>query len=166
MKTINEKIVEILRRHPDGGERFFDALDLMVRGDKDILEDFLRWVANYYGSIEPDIVVVLTGSFGRVIASNAGKWLRTSFGGIVIVNGGIRSGRPVELPITHADTDRFILLDDSYYSGKTKEAIERAIKEIRPTAKIEKTFVVYDGSKVRDPDVLGIFRYYDRKETT
>lgn len=160
--TLNEKIVEILRRHPEGGEKFFDALDFMIRGDKDILEDYIKWVSNYYGKSRMDIGIVLTGSFGRVVASRYLHWLYENFGNVLIVNGGIRSGSPVELPVTDIPLSSYILLDDSYYSGKTRKSIEAALKKLRPDANIGKTFVIYDGSKIRNTDVLGMYRYYNK----
>ena len=35
----NGKIIEILKQHPEGGEPFFNALDLMLRSDFDILAE-------------------------------------------------------------------------------------------------------------------------------
>lgn len=35
----NDKIIEILKQHPEGGETFFNALDLTLRSDFDILAE-------------------------------------------------------------------------------------------------------------------------------
>jgi hypoxanthine-guanine phosphoribosyltransferase len=53
----------------------------------------------------------------------------------------------------------FVLLDDSYYSGTTKKEIEKHLKQYN--AKILKTYVFYDGSFTKKPDVYSIYRYYD-----
>lgn len=161
--TLNEKVVEILKRHPEGGEKFFNALDLMVRGDKDILQDYVRWVQEYYGSeCRRDIGVILTGSFGRVMVSLYGHWLQDFFGDVIIVNGGIRSGNPVELPVINVPLNDYILLDDSYYSGKTMKSIESAIKKLNSKTTLSRAFVVYDGSKERSTKILGMYRYYNK----
>lgn len=39
----NDKIIELLKQHPEGGETFFfNALDLMLRSDFDILAELKR----------------------------------------------------------------------------------------------------------------------------
>ena len=32
----NNKIIEILKQHPEGGETFFNALDLMLRSEMEV----------------------------------------------------------------------------------------------------------------------------------
>ncbi|MDR3169918.1 MAG: hypothetical protein LBU27_09630 [Candidatus Peribacteria bacterium] len=44
MNTLNNKIKDILQKHQGGG-KFFDALDMMIRSDFDILESFLDFVS-------------------------------------------------------------------------------------------------------------------------
>ena len=41
--TLNEKIINLLKEHPEGGEKFFNALDLLIRSDRTILDDFVAW---------------------------------------------------------------------------------------------------------------------------
>ena len=53
------------------------------------------------------------------------------------------------------------MLDDSFYYGSTKDAIEHALKMIDSQAKIIKTFVIYDGSKIKKNNIFSMFRYYD-----
>lgn len=40
--TLNEKTGVILKQHKEG-EKFFNALDFMIKGDRSILEDFLSF---------------------------------------------------------------------------------------------------------------------------
>lgn len=160
---VNNKIIEILKRHPEGGEAFFNALDLMIRSDKNLLEDYIEWVSKY---CFPSMAVgcVVTGSFGRVLASVYHDWLHKTFGQVIIVNGGIRSGNPVELPVFEVPKQRYVLLDDSYYSGKTVKTIEKELHIINPETRIDRAFVIYDGSKNWDDGIFAMYRYYEKPD--
>ena len=46
--TLNKKLCKILTQHEEG-EDFFNALDYMIKGDRDILEDFLHFFMNDAG---------------------------------------------------------------------------------------------------------------------
>lgn len=179
--TTNEKIIDILKQHPEGGERFFNALDLMVRSDQSIGQAFVDWVCNYdyYNLLVPmamdgmpntalkpmhlestDIGVIVTGRFGHYLMSNFAKQLTENFKDIIVVNGGIREGEQPE--IFRADLSQFyILLDDSYYSGSTANAIAEALRGIKASSNLLQAFVVYDGSKEDKNLVKSMFRYYE-----
>ena len=45
------------------------------------------------------------------------------------------------------------------------KGIEKALQNINPNAKIIKTFVVYDGCKTKNNDVISLFRYYGQCST-
>ena len=159
---MNEKIAEILKRHPEGGEKFFDALDLMIRSDQDILKSYIDWVFRQLVLTE-NICCVVTGSFGRVLVSLYGDTLYKKFRQVIIVNGGIRSGNPVELPINNLSqlySKKIILLDDSYYSGKTCREIEKKLQKLDYTITFNDIYVIYDGSKEKSDKVKSMFRYY------
>ena len=157
MNRLNEKIAEILRQHPEG-EPFFDALDAMIRGDQNILKAFMNFV---YSKIEGErFGVILSGNFGNAIFSTYGLDLYQNFKDVIIVNGGIRKG---ETPVIFKEklvTTDYIFLDDSFYSGTTRNAISSALGSLN--GRIVKTFVIYDGAKVRQKDVLSMFRYFDK----
>lgn len=92
MDSLNIIIKDLLKEHPKGGEKFFDALDLLIRGDSDILSMFLDFVMN---NLSENITygVVLSGKFGCVLYNNYGHILSKYFdGGIILTNGGIRKG--------------------------------------------------------------------------
>lgn len=161
--TVNKKITDILKRHPDGGETFFNALDLMLRSDKSILDDYVTWVTDLCEE-NMSVGCILTGSFGRVLLSMYHKMLYANFGQVIIVNGGIRSGVPVELPVLNVPMKRYVLLDDSYYSGKTRGGIEKALQVINPETRIDRTFVIYDGSHNWEDGIYAMYRYYNEKE--
>ena len=159
MNRLNEKIAEILRQHPEG-EPFFDALDAMVRGDMNILHTFLNFV---YSELEHtrEYSLILSGQFGNAIMSIYGVKLFDDFSDVILVEGGLRSGKtPTIFRQTFINT-KFIMLDDSFYSGTTKDVIEHALKMIDSQAKIVKTFVIYDGSKIKKNNLYSMFRYYD-----
>ena len=156
---LNYKIAEILKQH-EGGEEFFDALDAIVRGDMDILHTFLNFVYSEIGDTG-EYSLILSGQFGNAIMSIYGAKLFEDFSSVILVEGGLRSGKtPTIFRQTFVNT-KFIMLDDSFYSGTTKDAIERALKMIDSQARIVKTFVIYDGSKVKKNNIFSMFRYYD-----
>lgn len=61
----NDKIIEILKQHPEGGETFFNALDLMLRSDFDILAELKELIGKNITNLKmlilffPDILVQL-----------------------------------------------------------------------------------------------------------
>lgn len=158
---VNNKIIEILKRHPEGGEAFFNALDLIIRSDKNLLRDYIEWVSKYC-SPNMSVGCVVTGSFGRMLASVYNDWLNKTFGQVIIVNGGIRSGSPVELPVFEVPKQMYVLLDDSYYSGITVNTIEKELQIINPKTKIDRAFVIYDGSKGWVDGIYAMYRYYEK----
>lgn len=161
MNRLNEKVAEILRQHPEG-EPFFDALDAMIRGDQNILEAFMNFVYNKLDNRQYG--VILSGNFGNAIFSAYGLRLYEDFSDVILVNGGIRKG---ETPIIFKDkleTTNYVFLDDSFYSGTTRNAIASVLGSLN--GRIVKTFVIYDGAKVRQRDVLSMFRYFDKYPET
>lgn len=156
---LNYKIAEILKQH-EGGEEFFDALDAMVRGDMDILHTFLNFVYSEIGDTK-EYSLILSGQFGNALMGIYGTNLFEDFSDVILVEGGLRSGKTPIIFKQNFTKTKFILLDDSFYSGTTKDAIERALKMIDSQARIVKTFVIYDGSKVKKNNIFSMFRYYD-----
>ena len=156
---LNYKIAEILKQH-EGGEEFFDALDAMVRGDMDILNTFLNFAYSEIGDTG-EYSLILSGQFGNAIMGIYGAKLFEDFSSVILVEGGLRSGKtPTIFRQTFVNT-KFVMFDDSFYSGTTKDAIERALKMIDSQARIVKTFVIYDGSKIKKNNIFSMFRYYD-----
>lgn len=157
MNRLNEKIAEILRQHPEG-EPFFDALDAMIRGDQNILEAFMHFV--YSKTEGKRFGVILSGNFGNAIFSAYGLDLYQNFSDVILVSGGLRKG---EVPVIFKEklgaTD-YIFLDDSFYSGTTRNSIASVLGSLN--GRIVQTFVIYDGAKVRQKDVLSMFRYFDK----
>lgn len=159
---LNEKIIEILKQHPEG-EPFFDALDAMIRGDLDILGTFMNFVESKLEDTQ-NCTLILTGQFGNAIISLFGSELFEKFADVILVNGGIRAGEKPVIFRQNLKATKCIMLDDSYYSGKTRDDIETALRTINTNACILYTFVIYDGSKNRRANVFSMFRYYDHPE--
>lgn len=159
---INKKITDILKRHPEGGESFFNALDLMIRSDRSILHDYITWIGDQCET-SMSSGCILTGTFGRVLISMYHETLYDLFGQVIVVNGGIRSGTPVELPVIYVPKKTYTLLDDSYYSGKTFRSIEAALQVINPETRIDSAYVLYDGSHKQEEGIYAMYRYYNNE---
>lgn len=170
MMTLNQKIVEILKLHPEGGEKFFNALDFMLRSDYEITYQFLRFVMQNYtkllsnGTSITNVGFILTGRFGEVIMSNYSKELNSVSKELIIVEGGLRKGTIPMIPREKFDTKNFIVLDDSYYSGNTVRAIRTGMQNISSNIFVHGALVIYDGSQKKPEEgekVLSMFRYYE-----
>lgn len=85
--------------------------------------------------------------------------IRRTFEQVILVNGGLRQeDTKAQILVNQIDVDDFILFDDSFYSGTTRNKIEEALKEIRQGCKIIQTVCIYDGGK--DPNVTSLYKYY------
>ena len=160
MNRLNEKIAEILKQHPEG-EDFFDALDAMLRGDMDILTQFLTFAEGKILS-PGSKTLILTGQFGLALMNVCGDKLRKMFKDVILVNGGIRTGAE---PIIYREdiTPNCVMFDDSFYSGTTRNKIEAKLKMIHSGASICMTIVIYDGSLTTQHNVYSMFRYHSEK---
>jgi len=161
MNKLNEKIAEILKQHPEG-EDFFNALDAMVRGDLDILTAFLDFVGNRIDDYDK-YSLILTGQFGIAMMNVFGARLLDNFADVILVNGGIRKGAEPVIYREKLKGPRFIMFDDSFYSGTTRDSIEKKLRTLNSQATIEKTFVIYDGSVKIQKNVFSMFRYHSDK---
>lgn len=169
--TLNEKIINLLKEHPEGGEKFFNALDLLIRSDRAILDDFISWsiehIKSFCGNWTGDnlmtaksLGVILTGRFGNAVLSNYMPTLDKEFSDVIIVNGGIREGAIPEVYRQGFDIKNYVLLDDSFYSGTTMLSIEKAMQDIDPEVKIIHTCVIYDGGREKRDNVSSLYKYY------
>ena len=143
-----EALINFLVEKYVGGEPFFDRLDATVRSPE-FVDTLFKMVGN------DDIVV--SGKFGAFFRDNY-----RPAGLLLCVNGGLRIGAACDslLPYEKALRGRtFSFVDDTYYSGSTRRAIEAALAEVG--AKLDKCYIVYDGSKIPDPTVISLYRYWD-----
>lgn len=162
MNKLNEKIVDILKQHPEGKD-FFNALDAMIRGDLDILSTFVHFAIGNITNPK-SYVLVLTGRFGIALINNFGTYLNDLFSQVILVNGGIREGNVPTILAENLNSNHCIMFDDSFYSGKTRDTINSKLNELH--ARIAETYVVYDGSIIKDRNVFSMFRYHSDALTT
>ena len=123
-----------------GGEKFFDNLDKNVQQEL-IIEKLLLSIP-----IEDEIIIV-SGKFGNYL---------------ILVSGGLRVGNKIDLSYikNYIENKNFIFIDDSFYSGRTRDVIKNEL--IKYKSNLIKTYVIYDGGKIRDSNVCSLYRYYDK----
>lgn len=165
MYNLNKKIVTLLKKHPEGGENFFNALDFMIRNDRNILEQYMNFITELKQKVSDNtrLGAIVSGAFGRALLSNYYYRLGDLFQyNIIVTNGGIRTGEPVEIYKDDFNCcGKFVLLDDSIYSGTTYKAIQDALPSY---IKMWGAWVIYDGSKLPKEayiDIRALFRYYE-----
>ena len=154
--NLNNLIKKMLSDH-EGGEKFFDNLDENLR-DKTFLDILIKFIKETYLSKTNIVInlVVVSGKFGRFFINRLGS----TKGNIVIVNGGLRIGEEIDnLSYLDLKGTNAIFIDDSFYSGKTRDIIKKEL-ELRGSS-LHETFVIYDGSKEKDDHVHSLYRYYD-----
>jgi hypothetical protein len=149
MKDLNKIVVEMIEEH-EGGEVFFNNLDEAMK-NKSIITSLFHMIEDYPYNI------ILSGKFGLYL-SNKFVFPREYF----LVNGGLRKGKKIislEPNKEGIKGNEFIFLDDSFYSGKTRNAIRTEIEKWGGT--LTNTYVCYDGAKEKDETVKSLYRYYD-----
>ena len=95
---------------------------------------------------------------------------------LVLVNGNIRGknnklnkltkGKDVDIVYKKGEIydKNFILFDDSYYSGSTKNAIDKYLRKFG--SRVSKTYVLYDGNDIKDKNRKYVYNYYDYNKGT
>ena len=159
---LNSQIVTLLKTHPEGGEKFFNALDFMIRNDRNILEQYIQFISELRSCVDRSMGAICTGAFGRALLTNYYSTLGKLFNNdIIVTNGGIRSGESVEWyrEYNGCKSQSYVVLDDSIYSGTTYRNI---VRKSPHTTKIWGIWVIYDGSKTlnKEIDIRALFRYY------
>lgn len=156
MNVLYDIVGECLLQHT-GGEKFFDALDERIR-DSDILMRAIMSKAIFNSEVPFDSIIV-SGKFGVVFKDLCSRDYPTYE--VVKVNGSLRGNGVLNLTddnITSIRGKRFIFIDDSFYSGTTRNKIETGLQSHH--ASLEATYVIYDGSHVKDSTVHSLYRYY------
>ena len=151
----------MLEKHV-GGEEFFNHLDQAMQQNPIISQIYKKayfWIVK--SRIESPAFIV-SGKFGRFFDN----WHITEPGiyesiPIIVVNGGMCKGIPIDR-LTYLEdlikNHEFIFIDDSFYSGKTRNAIKTELGRLGTV--LLKTFVIYDGSITQDPNVESLYRYH------
>lgn len=145
MEKLNRMVEECLREHV-GGEQFFDALDDKIRNDEDLLGHMLERVEQN----EMFDFLIVSGTFGFLFQQFLQNEKRFDlWEKLIVVSGGLRNGNEIEpfWKIIPCNRKKFIFIDDSFFLGRTRDAIQLAIQN--QGGQLEKTYVFYDGSKER-----------------
>lgn len=159
-RTRLNKIVSDCIRDHTGGEEFFTAFDACVNKDIELINTLLRIVV-----LNRHYHIICSGKFGLYLSNVLAFQQGEIFGGIcLVVNGNLRNGDPVILLNSFQGDIKganFVFLDDSFYSGKTRDAIKKTLNKLG--GDLIHTYVVYDGSKNKDLSVTSLYRYYDNE---
>lgn len=167
-------IVDNTLKVAPGGEDFFDRIDANLKMPKNL--DIIKSVFdNIHKDSKSNFNLILSGKFGDWILSLIKKGTLKVPGNVVLTNGELRNkyidgkiikGKNVNIIHTKQDLSdqKFILFDDSFYSGSTKNAIRDYLKKYN--SDIYKTYVLYDGNYQTDPNRKNLYRYYDYHKGT
>jgi len=143
-----ETTIATLLKTYEGGQKYFSILDLSVQH---------KQITDKLFSLTPqNNIIIASGKFGQFVNNIYPEK------NLFIVEGGIRHSNYFSLEnkaeqIKHKD---FIFIDDSYYSGKTRNAIRAEIERLGGNFK--HTYVVYDGSKWKNKNLTSLYRYHER----
>lgn len=152
MNELDRIVKKMLETHT-GGEVFFDHLDEAIRNNIPVVEELLKSI--------PDIEdknIILSGNFGQFFRKYL-SLIEVQPRTIIWVPGGLRKDRRIDLTtLGSAYWKEFIFIDDSFYSGKTKNVIDRELNKC--SSYITDTYVVYDGSHKKQENVHSLYRYH------
>lgn len=151
MNKLDGIVKQMIETH-DGGEKFFDNLDEEIRRDIDIIDNIIDMIPDFKNKN-----IIVSGSFGRVFFDYI-KLISLYPNRIVWVNGGLRKGEDINVDLQNYKNREFIFIDDSLYSGKTRDKIDSELYKY--SSYISSTYVAYDGSKNKDETVFSLYRYY------
>lgn len=155
MNKLDILVTKLIEDHT-GGEKFFDCLDFHVAKDFEIMESFFKKVNN---SSPLEAKFIGSGKFGQTISNIAPTWLKES---LITVNGSLRKGHKIT-DLSYAKDQikgyNFIFLDDSFYSGSTRDVVKKEIERLG--GNLISTIVIYDGSLIKEENVSSMYRYYN-----
>jgi len=159
MKTIDRLVKEVLDEHKEG-EKFFENLDEKVR-DKKWCQAL--WTSYVKSGLRDNMdFIVMSGRFGQLFYN-----FLVSIGvtrPIFLVRGGLRRNPELDdLNSFELSGTRFVFFDDSLYAGRTRDAIHSHLVDLGSKG-IQHTFVIYDGSEVKEESVHSLYRYWDNEE--
>ena len=180
LKEMMNPIVEKCLDKYGGGESYFTEIDAMIKSNPVLMSEYIQYITekeNIYN-------VIFSGEIGLKYFAMQLKQQIPSDINLFLLPGGLRpsQGNNVtvflsKIFITYLSlllslnsiinlyftfkSSKFIFLDDSYYSGKTLNAVSEFVK--KGGGVIEKSYVFYDGSPVKT-NVQSLYRYYDNLE--
>lgn len=150
---LKQIVSDLLAEHVEGVP-FFDALDATWRSPRGtgVVGEFVAYAAHRWEYAQ----FVASGRFGMFLHNRWESYFRRP---LLLVTGGLRTDALMDDLWYWHGRQEFIFLDDSFYSGKTRDAIRGALQ--RRQCDIFHTFVIYDGCRERHADVASMFRYWD-----
>ena len=145
-----DKVNKLLEQYI-GGQVFFTELDNAVKFDAKILSD----LTNKVMELHPYAHTIASGEIGLAM-HNLG--VQVDF----LVPGGLRHD-PSKINLApfagQIKGQKFVFIDDSYFSGRTALVVKEEIERLGGT--FIGSLVAYDGSREKDPTVDSLYRYYD-----
>ena len=151
MESVIDKVNKCLEKYI-GGEIFFEKLDEMLKFDESMLREFIEKVTAETNGIK----LIASGEFGLCLHNY-------KIPVDILVPGSLRNGTAIlNLEEFVKPGQRYMFLDDSYFSGKTAGIVEREVK--RCGGNFVGCYVIYDGSKCKLQSVKSLYRYYDHHE--
>jgi len=152
MIELDQLVKDMLEQHK-GGSVFFDHLDEAIISNETIVDTFI-------GTLPEGYDIIGSGKFGRFFLNYFGQQNPSEDRMVITVNGGLRKGETID-DLSYLDLqDRsFIFVDDSFYSGKTRNDVKCEIE--RNGALFVASYVLYDGSNEKDDTVNSLYRYHD-----
>ena len=150
MKNQMFEKVNVLLEQYVGGQIFFTELDKAVKFDREILIELIKQTENFENC--------LTIASGEIGLSMHNLGVKVDF----LVPGGLRHD-PSKINLApfanKIEGQKFIFIDDSYFSGKTAMVVKEEIERLG--GYFVGSLVAYDGSKYKENNVWSLYRYYD-----
>lgn len=147
-ETVNELLEKYI-----GGQIFFTELDKAVKFDKQMLIELVNAVDRKYC-----LDTIFTIASGEMALALHNFDVDVDF----IVPGGLRND-PSKINLEPwaniVRESNFVFMDDSYFSGRTALVIQNEIERLG--GKFLGSYVIYDGSKIKEDNVDSLYRYYD-----
>lgn len=153
LRMLRELVTKLLAERT-GGTEYFDALDEGLR-----TPEYFALLTEFYLKKHPTKPrIVVTGGFGAAYEKWAAKQVpELEVLSLPDVNRKSRLTSTPELP--EAFNKDYSLLDDSFYAGRTAQEVLRIL--VANQARLDGTYVLYDGSPEKRPLVFGIYRYHE-----
>lgn len=148
-------LVKKLLDEKGGGTEYFDALDEELR-----LPEYFALLTEFYLKKHPETPrIVVTGKFGSSYLGWAQRTVPELAETILWLPGVNRKSRMVSTPeLPEVFNKTYSLLDDSFYAGRTALEVQRVLTE--NYARLDGTYVLYDGSPEKRPLVYSLYRYH------
>jgi hypothetical protein len=170
---IDDIVYKCIKDHK-GGEKFFDALDDMVRNNETLFNFLMDLIPEeiQYNSFN----IVVSGNFGIKFKNWFNKSNHSNINNCICLNGSLRTdnidkkyyggyyknqfcyqesfgGECIAIPT--------VFIDDSFFMGRTSDKVEKYVYDVG--GEWCGIIVAYDGSKTpKRKDLKCLYRYYDR----